>query len=75
MIFIRGTDNTSLYEDLFMKVKETLSLLGLKWGTLQSVTDGAKKLCCRKTGAAGRIISEVMQETSVPSMMFHCIIH
>jgi hypothetical protein len=58
-IFIRAIDNKfSLYvelasisslhdsttrEDLFMKVKEILSSLRLKWGILQSVkTDGAQ---------------------------------
>jgi hypothetical protein len=92
LILICGIDNRfSLYEeltsvwslygtttgkDLFMKVKETLTSLGLKWGTLKSVTaDSAKNVCGCRTGVVCHIISELMQENSVSLMMFHCIIH
>jgi hypothetical protein len=36
-------------------------------------TDNAQNKYGHRTGAVGRTISEVMQENSVPPMMFHCI--
>jgi hypothetical protein len=62
----------------FVHENETLVKLELKWGTLQSVTtDGEKKrrVCGRKTGAAGHVISEVMKENSAILLTCHYVIY
>jgi hypothetical protein len=71
---LKGT--TTIGEDLFLKVQETLASLAFSWKKLKSVTtDGGKNMCDYKTGVVGQICKEVMQVGSEIPMVFHCIIH
>jgi hypothetical protein len=67
---------TTTGDDIFSKVEETLSNIGLQWKNLKCVTTvGGRNMYGTKTGLVGNICKAVQQVGAERPMILHCIIH
>lgn len=73
---VHSMESTVTGGDLFLKVKETVSNLGLDFKNLKCVTtDGGRNMCGTKTGLVGNICNAVTGAGADKPMILHCIIH
>ena len=92
LIFIRGTNDsfkvteelaalksikgTTIGEDIYEKVCQTMNDLELDWGKLFSVTtDGAPSMVGSMKGVVARINKEMVKCNHSHPIAIHCIIH
>ena len=73
---LQSLKGTTIGEDIFEKVRETIEGLGLKWAKLNSITtDGAPSMVGMSKGLIGRINREMEQRGLAAPLQVHCLIH